>query len=387
MHCKICNGKTEEVLDFGHQPLANSFLANLADPEIYYPLKMVICKECWTAQLEHFQPASKIFNDKYIYYSSQSPANLTHAKEYVDMITQKFAIKNVLEIGSNDGYMLQYFKEKGIQSLGVDPAIGCSMEATKKGITAITAFFSKALSKKLPQFDLICGINVLAHQPNLLDFVQGLKFCLAPNGVITFEFPYLFDLLSNVQFDTIYHEHYYYFSLFSLDSIFTKCGLTIFDVDHIPQHGGSLRIYAGHHQIQGAEFKELLAAELDKFVNRIELYKDFGLKSMIIRRNFLSAIEGKRVVAYGAAAKGNTFLNFCRPESVMCSVDRSIHKQHKYLPGSHLLVNDEASIRDLEPDLVLITAWNLKDEIMEQLKYIREWDGKFIIAIPKLEII
>ncbi len=409
-HCRFC-GRTElhEFVDLGHQPPSNSFLTKeqLDLPETYYPLKLYVCDSCWLVQINEYTHAQDIFNSSYPYYSSQSPTNVNHAKEYVEMMCERFKLNRqsiVYEIGSNDGYMLQFFLEHECNCIGFEPANGPFQESIKKGICTSPAFWSVKEAKRYEwqKADLICGINVLSHQPDINNFVEGLRIALAPNGIITMEFPHLMWLIDGCQWDTVYQEHYSYFSFGTVYEIFHRHGLEIFDVDEIPEHGGSLRIYARHHKnISDCMAREsdirinsLRFKEKQKGVNTINYYLGFQSRVDQIKRDLVRFLiearyEDKMVVGYGAPAKGNTLLNYCsiRQDLMEFTVDRSPYKQGMYLPGSHIRVTDEEELRKVHPDYVLILPWNLKMEIMEQLKYIREWDGKFIIAIPNLEVI
>jgi hypothetical protein len=401
--CRFC-GKTglHEFVDLGHQPPSNSFLTKeqLNEPETYYPLKVMVCDSCWLVQLPESKKATKIFKNDYPYYSSQSPSNVSHAKEYVEMMYERFnyTLENrIMEIGGNDGYLLQHFP-KGSRVRNIEPAEGPACESIKRGIPTTISFFDKELAKVFcDEFDLICGINVLAHQPDINDFVEGMRIALAPKGIITMEFPHLMRLVEGNQFDTIYHEHYSYFSFATICEIFYQHKLDVFDVDEIPEHGGSLRIYAQHQQgrnIISKQRDDLLLKEAINGMQTIPYYQGFHSKVEMIKTDLVSLLidlksEGKEVIAYGAPAKGNTLLNYCgiKSDLVEFIVDRSPYKQGKHLPGSHIRVTDEDELKKVRPDYVLILAWNLKEEVMEQLSYIKEWGGQFIIPIPELEVI
>ena len=409
--CNFCsNPLTHVFCDLGHQPPSNSFLtkAQLEQPETYYPLKAYVCEKCWLVQVPETKKAMDIFNEDYVYFSSESQSNVQHAKEFADEMVRRFKLNEnsqVMEIGSNDGYMLQFFKNKNIPNIGVDPSKKCTIEASKKGIFTFNTFFTSELASDIKfeteetnglwKFDLICGINVLAHQPNINDFVEGVRIALKPDGVAVFEFPWLLKLVENMEFDTIYHEHFSYFSIKSLDKIFLAHGMQIFDIEKLDTHGGSLRIYIehlpGNPDHKSPVLNPLIEWEWESEINTIDYYLGFQSKVQQIRRDFMEFIysipNDKVIVAYGAAAKGNTFLNYCGIHSdlIPLVVDRSPHKQDKYLPGSHIFVtNEEDGIVNLQPDYVLILAWNLKAEIMEQLKYVMTWGGKFVTAIPEL---
>ena len=403
--CRFCEStELRGVLDLGFHPPSNAFLTREQMERGYpvSPLRLYVCEECFLVQIDESVPVSDIFTDNYVYYSSESPANVTHAKAYCDMMLERFPnIKHVLEIGSNDGYMLQHFKERGCRVMGIDPATGPAAIANKKGIPTVIAFFNaKNAAMSVGVADLICGINVLNHQSNINDFVEGLKIALAPEGIITFEFPHLSQMIEKCEWDTIYHEHLNYYSLFTIMQIFSENGLFIFDVDEIPEHGGSLRIYARHAEEELLQFPPtlklqiLLQKELDAGVNTAAYYRRFAAKVNESReqiRRFIDYVHeyDMTVMIYGAAAKANTLLNYCGLTSadIYFAADRSPHKIGKYMPGSHVPVVSPDEIASIRPNYVLITARNLKDEIMEQLKFIREWNGKFVVPIPSLEVL
>lgn len=416
MNCRFCGHPATEFLDLHHQPPSNAFLtaAQLDEPETYYPLKVYVCEKCWLVQVPAVTDAAEIFGADYPYYSSQSPSNISHAKELAGILSDRLGLAhaNVLEIGSNDGYLLRWFKDRDFTVLGVDPAEGPTQEARCNGINTITGFFSKDLATSPAiegSFDLICGLNVIAHQPDINDFVEGVKIALRPGGVAVFEFPHLMNLINGNQFDTIYHEHYSYFSFITISRIFAQHRLEIFDVDEIPEHGGSLRIYAQHTpdfplpyypgkafargQFPTPRVAELINRELSAGLQALAYYSSFNVRVEKIRRDLLlglhhTTMNGMHVGAYGAAAKGNTLLNYCgvRPDMIDYVVDRSPHKQGKYLPGSHIPVFNEEFLKADRPDIVLILPWNLREEIMNQLSYIKEWGGQFMVAIPKVEV-
>ncbi|HPE06271.1 MAG TPA: class I SAM-dependent methyltransferase [Smithellaceae bacterium] len=400
MSCRFCNNKgMHEILDLGHQPPSNSFLTKeqLREPEVHYPLKLFVCDKCWLVQIPETKKAQEIFTEDYAYYSSESPANVSHAKDYCEMMLKRFPkITTVMEIGSNDGYMLQWFKKAGCEVFGIDPAEGPAEIAHSKGIDVECSFFTERLASFFDErFDLICGINVLNHQPDINDFVSGLNIALAPGGYITFEFPHLMHMVEKRQFDTIYHEHLNYYSLYTLDSIFIRHGLYIFDVDELPKHGGSLRIYATKEKrAPSNKAKEIIGWEIDYGIATLDYYKSFGRDVAITKNNIQRSIysicgAGKSVIAYGAAAKCSVLMNCCGfdKQNISYVADKSPHKIGKYLPGSHIPVKDPETIRITKPDYVLITAWNLQEEIMEQLAYIKSWGGKFIIPLPDFKII
>ena len=408
MNCRFDNEPlTYEFVDLEFSPPSNSLLtlAQLNEAEIYYPLKLYVSERTFLVQLDEYKKADEIFSSDYVYFSSFSTSWLEHSKKYVEKMIEEFGLNEesqVIEIASNDGYLLQYFQQKNIPTLGIEPTLGTAKVAQNKGIETWVEFFGLDLANKLIQSDrkadLLLGNNVLAHVPNLNDFVAGLKIALKSEGIITMEFPHLMQLVENNQFDTIYHEHFSYFSFFTVQHIFKAHGLELFDVEEIPTHGGSLRIYAKHSEDSSKPISQnvekLLKKELEKGINTLEYYKNFQEKVNKIKYSFLEFLleqkkAGKKVVAYGAAAKGNTLLNYCgiKKDLISFVVDKSPHKQGKYLPSSHIPVVSEDILREEKPDFILILPWNIKDEIMKQLSYITEWGGKFVVAIPKLTII
>ena len=393
MKCRFCKHElTHPFIDLINSPPSNSFLRfeELNKPEIFFPLKLYVCDNCFLVQIDEYKRSEEIFSDTYAYFSSFSSSWLAHAKEYVDMITERLPLTDrsfVVEIASNDGYLLQYFKEKEIPCLGVEPAKSVADIARKKDIDVLTEFFGVRLAQQLEQegkmADLIIGNNVLAHVPDINDFVKGIKTLLQTNGVATFEFPHLIHLKEKNQFDTIYHEHFSYFSFYSVERIFSEHGLVLFDVEEIPTHGGSLRIYAGHSEDRSRQISPKVQAlrkkELSVGITELSFYEDFQSRADNIKCQLLSLLvsckaQGKKVAAYGAAAKGNTLLNYCgiKKDLVAFVVDASPHKQGKYLPGSHIPVVKEEEIRKVKPDYVLILPWNIQIEIEQQLKYIRK---------------
>jgi SAM-dependent methyltransferase len=397
---------THEFADLGFSPPSNSFLTaeQLNEPEVYYPLKLFVSERTFLVQVDEYKSHDEIFSSDYVYFSSYSSTWLQHSKRYVEMMIDRFGYgpsSQVAEIASNDGYLLQYFKEKGVPVLGIEPTAGTAAVANGKGIESWVEFFGVALAKKMVaegrQADLLLGNNVLAHVPDLNDFVGGLAIALKPNGVITMEFPHLMQLVACNQFDTIYHEHFSYLSLIAVRAIFSRHGLEIFDVQEIPTHGGSLRIFAHHaadttHPMTPA-VNALLQKEQSAGMDTLAYYKGFQQKINDVKDAFLSFLlqakkEHKRVAAYGAAAKGNTLLNYCgiKTDLIDFVVDANPHKQNKFLPGSHIPVVHEDLLKERKPDFVVIFPWNIKDEIMHQLRYIKEWNGKFVTAIPSIAI-
>lgn len=404
--CRSCGSALEHTfVDLGMSPLANSYLKpeQLNRMEPFYPLHVYVCGHCLLVQLEEFSSPADIFSD-YAYFSSFSDSWLAHAKDYVDMITPRFGLdkhSKVVEIASNDGYLLQNFVARGIPVLGVEPAANVAAVATSKGIHTKVLFFGEKTARDLVDdgwsADLIIGNNVLAHVPDLNDFVRGLKVLLKPNGVVTMEFPHLLQLMNESQFDTIYHEHFSYFSFLAVEQVFGRHGMKLFDVEELPTHGGSLRIYAAHAEDSSKQMqqraKELKAREQEAGYGRLDHYLSFRSKVEQVKRALLSFLisanqEGKRVVGYGAPAKGNTLLNYCgvRTDLVEYTVDRSPHKQGHFLPGVHIPIYGPDEIRRTRPDYVLILPWNLRDEVMQQMSYIRDWGGKFIVPIPEVTV-
>ncbi len=405
MNCRHCKKDLKhEFVDLISSPPANSFLSNeeLNEPEVYYPLKLYVCHECFLVQIDEYKKATDIFNSDYIYYSSFSQSWLEHAKRYTEMMRERFGINEdsmVVEIASNDGYLLQYFKEKNVSVMGIEPTRNTAAEAVKKGISTITDYFSHKLATRLGmKADLIVGNNVLAHVPDINDFVSGMNVLLSDNGLITMEFPHLLQLIEQYQFDTIYHEHFSYLSLISVKRIFEKQGLELFDVEEIPTHGGSLRIFAKHMGNSKYPITENVEKVLHKEetagLRNIDSYKNFQEVVTKIKYDFLQFLleqkkNNKKIIAYGAAAKGNTFLNYCGIVGaglIEFVVDASPYKQNKYLPGSHIPVVSEYKIKEYRPDYVIILPWNLGDEISRQLNYISEWGGQFVTCIPGMKV-
>ncbi len=404
--CRFCGSELEHtVVDLGVSPLVQSFLTleQLNQMEPFYPLRVFVCENCFLVQLREFVAPENIFGD-YLYFASYSDTWLAHAKRYTDEMVRRFAIDGnslVVEIASNDGYLLQYFVEKRVPVLGVEPAANVAAVAVQKGIPSLVKFFSSATARELvaaeKRADLLLGNNVLAHVPDINDFVDGMKILLKPQGLITMEFPHLMRLMEENQFDTIYHEHFSYFSFLTVEKIFAAHGLTLFDVEELPTHGGSLRIFARHTEDNskpvGARVTELRAREESRGYARLETYARFAEQVNETKRKLLEFLiqakrDGKKIAAYGAAAKGNTLLNYCaiRTDFLDYTVDRSPHKQGRFLPGSHIPVYSPDQIRKTRPDYLLILPWNLKDEIIQQNAYIRDWGGQFVVPIPEVTI-
>jgi SAM-dependent methyltransferase len=371
--------------------------------EPFYPLHVYVCEACFLVQLEEYVSPETIFSD-YAYFSSYSTSWLEHSKRYVDGIIARLGLtpeSRVVEIASNDGYLLQYFIPHGIRPLGIEPAANVAREAEEKGVSTLVEFFTANLARRLLQedraADLIIGNNVLAQVPNLRDFVEGLGILLAPGGVITLEFPHVLRLMDGNQFDTIYHEHFSYFSLLSVERIFGAYGLAVFDVEELPTHGGSLRVYVHHADDPSREvtarMTALRAREFERRLGELSGYDSFGPRVEATKRALLRFLidvreRGKRVAAYGAPGKGNTLLNYCgiRADLVDYTVDRNPHKVGMFLPGTHIPIFAPDRIARTRPDYVLILPWNLKDEITAQLEYVREWGAKFVVPIPEVEV-
>jgi len=406
--CRFCQSELKYVVvSFGKSPLSNSYLSEeqLHQTESFYPLEVYVCEKCFLVQIEAVASSKDIFSSNYAYYSSYSESWLQHCKEYTEIMINRFGFDKdslVVEIGSNDGYLLQYFKQHNIPVLGVEPASNTAEAARKIGIPTDIAFFDTSYAKRMTETgklaDLIIGNNVLAHNPNLNDFVEGLRIALKSNGLITMEFPHLLQLMEHNQFDTIYHEHFSYFSFLTVEKIFATHGLTLFDVEELPTHGGSLRIYARHKEDNAKPISDriygLKQREIDAGYTDINHYLTFGEKVKAIKRDILSFLiqakeEGKTIVGYGAPAKGNTLLNYCgiKIDFIDYTVDRNQYKQGHYLPGSHIPIEAPDKIEETKPDYVFILPWNLKDEIMEQMAFIRGWGGKFVIPIPKVMVL
>ncbi|SPP66179.1 class I SAM-dependent methyltransferase [Nitrospira lenta] len=404
--CRSCGTTLAHTfVDLGMSPLANSYIKpeQRSRMEPFYPLHVYVCSACLLVQLEQFSSPHDIFSD-YAYFSSFSDSWLAHAKRYVDMIADRFQLgrdSKVVEIASNDGYLLQNFVARGVPVLGVEPAANVAEVAKQKGVNTTVAFFGEKTARGLVTdgwgADLIIGNNVLAHVPDLNDFVKGLKVLLKPTGLITMEFPHLVQLMEQNQFDTIYHEHFSYFSFLAVEKVFARHGMTLFDVEELPTHGGSLRIYARHAQDSskpiGARAQDLKAREEKAGFGRLDHYLSFGPQVEATKRKLLSFLiaakqEGKRVVGYGAPAKGNTLLNYCgvRTDFIDYTVDRSPHKQGHFLPGVHIQIHSPEKVRETRPDYLLILPWNLREEVMEQMAFIRDWGGKFVVPIPEVKV-
>ncbi|MFQ5526047.1 MAG: methyltransferase domain-containing protein [Thermoanaerobaculia bacterium] len=405
--CRFCGTGLEHVFaDLGESPLANSFVdaENRNRPEPLHPLRVLVCAECRLVQLPELESPESIFSD-YAYFSSFSDSWLEHAERYVEAMTERFALgsdSQVVEIASNDGYLLQYFVERNIPVLGVEPAANVAEAAIADGIPTEIRFFGEASAHDLKEngfgADLLLGNNVLAHVPDLNDFVSGLKVLLEPDGVITMEFPHVMRLIEHNQFDTIYHEHFSYFSLATVKRVFSFHGLRIFDVEELPTHGGSLRIFAAHTESEEHPTRDsvdsLLATEFERGLSELKTYLRFDAQARTTRDGlleFLAELRSKNasIAGYGAPAKGNTLLNYCGigPDAIEYTVDRSPHKQNKLLPGSHIPVHAPTKLRETRPDYVFILPWNLRGEISREWAEIADWGGRFFVAIPRVELL
>jgi SAM-dependent methyltransferase len=403
--CRFCDAPLARAFaELGSTPLANSFRSaeQLAEMEPFYPLRAMVCEECFLVQLDEYETPDVIFSE-YAYFSSYSTSWLEHCRRYTEMAIERFDLdsdSHVVEVGSNDGYLLQYFVERGIPVLGVEPAANVAEVAERNGIRTLVQFFGRVTAQEVAAMmlaDLVIANNVLAHVPDLNDFVAGLKVILASTGTITVEFPYLIRLIESNEFDTIYHEHFSYFSFLTVQRVFAAHDLAVYDVDELPTHGGSLRIYARHAEGRSnpvsERVRELAERERGAGYERIETYLSFaeGVKQAkweLLEFLISARREGKRVAAYGAPAKGNTLLNYCGvgTDLIEFTVDRNPHKQGRFLPGTHIPIRDPEAIREQRPDLVFILPWNLRDEIADQLSYVRDWGGRFVVRTPRLEV-
>lgn len=404
--CRFCGaGLQRTFVDLGMSPLCETYpsVAELARGEMYYPLHVYICEQCWLVQLEEFETAENIFSD-YAYFASFSDSWLKHCEKYCNDMKARFNLSAqsfVAEVASNDGYLLQYFVRMGIPVLGIEPAANVAVAAEKKGVPTLVRFFGVEVATTLAAegrtADLIAGNNVLAQVPDLNDFVEGLKILLKPDGVLTLEFPHLLKLIELNEFDTIYHEHFSYFSLISTQKILEAHGLRIFDVEELKSHGGSLRIFACRNTSKahstGPNVAKVTADETAAQLGRIDGYESFAVQvketKLALMEFLLSAArDGKQVAGYGAPGKSATLLHYCGigKELISYTVDRSPYKQGRHLPGSRIPIYSPERIRETKPDYIVILPWNLKEEIMAQLDYIREWGGQFVIPIPKVTI-
>lgn len=405
--CRFCGSALEMTFaDLGMSPLANSFVPMACSHamERFYPLHAYVCTTCWLVQLQVFESSEAIFSN-YAYFSSYSKSWLEHASHYVDQMRERFALDGstlVVEIASNDGYLLQYFRRAEVPVLGVEPARNVAEVAKARGIPTVVEFFGTETARRLAaegcRANLLLGNNVLGHVPEVNDFVAGMKLLLKPAGVITMEFPHLQRLVEECQFDTIYHEHFSYFSFCAVERIFARQGLTLFDVEELPTHGGSLRIYARHKDFEGYPVSPRVGALRSReqvlgYEDR-SLYAGFAERVKAVKRDLLDFLitqkrQGRSIVGYGAPAKGNTLLNYCGVSTDMIdyTVDLNPRKQNHLLPGTRIPVFSPDHIAETKPDYVLILPWNLRDEIMTQMGHIREWGGRFVLATPEVRVL
>ena len=405
--CRHCGSDvSHELVDLGVAPPSNAYLTKMAlkRPEKYFPLRVLVCESCWLVQAEAYSRAAELFNEEYAYFSSFSTEWLAHAKKYVDAMVERFDLSEssiIGEVAANDGYLLQFVKERGINCYGIEPTASTANAARQKGIEIVQDFLNVNLAGELRRqgrtVDLLAANNVLAHVPDINDFSQACQMLLKDSGVFTCEFPHLLNLISQHQFDTIYHEHFSYLSFGTVVNIFSKNGLSVFDVERLGTHGGSLRVFSqrsdtGSHQLS-VRVEDLISAENNAGMTTIDFYRGFQEHAEKVKDDFLRFLiekksQGKLVVGYGAAAKGNTLLNFAGVKSDLIKyvVDRSPHKQGKYLPGSRIPIVSENQLKVETPDYVVIFPWNLSDEIVDQLKYLSSNGTKFVTAVPQLEV-
>jgi SAM-dependent methyltransferase len=407
MKCRHCSAETTlPFVDLGSAPPSNAYLTahSLKLPEKWFPLRVLVCAQCWLVQTEDFAQADELFDADYAYFSGFSSSWLAHSEKYVGDMRERFqlgASSHVIEVAANDGYLLQYVQALGIPCTGIEPTASTASAARAKGISIVEEFFGVRLAEVLVsqglQADLTAANNVLAHVPDINDFVAGFAHLLKPQGVSTFEFPHLLKLALENQFDTVYHEHFSYLSLTAVKTIFAANGLSVFDVQELPTHGGSLRVFAqrtdlGQHPLTDSVAR-VLAEESAKGMGSASFYQGFQAKTNRVKNDFVKFLldakaEGKTVAAYGAAAKGNTLMNYAgiRPDLVSFVVDRNPAKQDKFMPGSRIPIVAESHLQSMKPDYVVILPWNLKQEVIKQLAYVREWGGRFVTAVPSLQI-
>ncbi len=406
MKCRYCSTPLEHTfLDLGFAPPSNAYLTreDLVKPEKYYPLKIKVCDQCWLVQTEDYAQADELFSPDYAYFSSTSTGWLTHAASYAEMMVQRLQLNHdslVIEVASNDGYLLKNFVAAGIPCLGIEPTASTAATAEQFGVPVLREFFGEQLGKQLAaagkQADLIVGNNVYAHVPDINDFTRGLKAVLKTGGTITLEFPHFMRLIEHTQFDTVYHEHFSYLSLYTVERIFTAASLRVCDVEELPTHGGSLRIYgcqAEESRQASPAVSALLAEEARRGLRTLATYQHFQAKADQVKDDFLVFLieqkrAGKKVAAYGAAAKGNTLLNYAgvKPDLLPFVCDAAAAKQGRFMPGSHIPILSPAALIEQRPDYVVILPWNLKSEVTQQLESVRAWGGQFVTAVPTLEV-
>lgn len=405
--CRFCGSAlTRTFVDLGTSPLCQRHVtpANFNRAESVYPLHVFVCDQCWLVQLPQYVAASEIFDSEYAYFSSYSEAFLKHARDYVEMIAHRLSLgsdSRVVEVASNDGYLLQFFVQKRIPALGIEPTANTAAAAEKKGVSSIVKFFGRHTAREVRAShgaaDLILANNVLAHVPDINDFVGGFKELLAPSGVVTVEFPPVHLLIKNNYFDTIYHEHFSYLSLSTVETIFARHGLRVFDVEEINTHGGSLRVYARHADDSSKPIdprvSEMKKREADAGHGQLSYYQSFSEQVKETKRKLLEFLigvkrAGKSVACYGAPGKGNTLLNYCgiRTDFIDYTVDRNPHKIGNFLPGTRIPIHHPDKVRETKPDYLLILIWNMREEVMKQMAHLREWGGRFVVPIPQVKI-
>lgn len=407
MNCRHCGSILEHTfLDLGFAPPSNAYLSkeDLNKPELYYPLKLKVCTKCWLVQTEDYAQADQLFSPDYAYFSSTSSSWLKHAKRYSEDMIHSLDLNEdsfVIEVASNDGYLLKNFVEAKIPCLGIEPTDSTADAAEDLYVPVLREFFGEALAKNLVKngknADLIAGNNVYAHVPDINDFTRGLKIILKPGGTITLEFPHLMKLIDYCQFDTVYHEHFSYLSMYTVSRIFEQCGLRVFDVEVLPTHGGSLRVFGCHDEdsrTTTGSVSEVLKQETVIGLQSLAVYLEFQSRADKVKNNMLNFLlekrrERKSVIAYGAAAKGNTLLNYAgiKPDLLPLVCDAASSKQGKFLPGSHIAIVDPERMREIKPDIVLILPWNIAEEVYGQHDYIQEWGGDFVVAVPTMKIL
>jgi 2-polyprenyl-3-methyl-5-hydroxy-6-metoxy-1,4-benzoquinol methylase len=405
--CRLCRAPLRHVfVDLGVSPIANAYLTEeqLRDGETFYPLRVYVCSECLLVQVQDARTREQIFADDYAYFSSYSSSWLEHCERYAETVVSRFGLQpgqRVVEIASNDGYLLQFFHRRGLEVLGIEPAASVAEAAAIKGVPTVRRFFGRELATELRgslRADLLIGNNVLAHVPDLVDFVSGLKLLLADTGVLTMEFPHLLQLVAEAQFDTIYHEHFSYISFLVARELFARHGLVLFDVEELPTHGGSLRVYVRHAENdrlpETSRVRELEERERNAGYGDLGIYLTFAdrvkqLKYDALRVLLDAKAGGRSIVGYGAPAKGNTFLNYCGigPEFLDYTVDISPHKQGMFLPGTRIPIYSPDVLSETRPDFVLILPWNIRNEVMQQIAYVRDWGGQFIVRTPEFAIL
>ena len=404
MNCRYCDAPLQHTfLDLGFAPPSNAYLteAALSAPEVYFPLMLKVCNQCWLVQTEDYTRAELLFSNDYAYFSSTSSSWLAHAADYAETMVKRLKLDTnhfVIEIASNDGYLLKNFLAAGIPCLGIEPTLSTAEAALKLGIPVLSEFFNETLATKLvaegQRADLIVGNNVYAHVPDIMSFTRGLKLLLKPDGTITLEFPHLMRLIEHTQFDTVYHEHFSYLSLYTVIQVFSAAGLRIYDVEELPTHGGSLRVFGCHAEdirSNTSNVVNVLDMEVSAGLREMATYKQFQQRVDEVKNSLLEFLieqkrAGKKVVAYGAAAKGNTLLNYAgvKPDLIPFVCDAAVSKQEKYLPGSHIPILSPDCLRTEKPDIVVILPWNIASEVIQQNSYIRDWGGKFVTIIPFL---